>query len=74
MEVEQNLHGGVGLVHITKPKFEALQIPVPSLDEQRRIVKELETYRNEIKKMEELQAKYAAKITARLAAIWGEKT
>jgi type I restriction-modification system DNA methylase subunit/restriction endonuclease S subunit len=43
-EVEQNLHGGVGLVHITKPKFEALKIPVPPLEEQRSIVAELEGY------------------------------
>lgn len=31
-------HGGVGLRHITKGKLEAIQLPVPSLDEQRRIV------------------------------------
>ena len=43
-EVEQNLHGGVGLVHITKPKFEALNIPVPPVEEQRAIAAELKSY------------------------------
>lgn len=31
-------HGGVGLRHITKGKLEAIQLPVPSLNEQRRVV------------------------------------
>lgn len=31
-------HGGVGLRHITKGKLEAIRLPIPELDEQRRIV------------------------------------
>lgn len=31
-------HGGVGLRHITKGKLEGIHLPVPSLEEQRRIV------------------------------------
>jgi type I restriction enzyme M protein len=44
-QVEENLHGGVGLVHITKGNLERIEIPVPPLDEQERIVSELEGYR-----------------------------
>ena len=41
-EVEQNLHGGVGLVHITKGNLEKIKIPVPSLEKQRQVVEEME--------------------------------
>ncbi len=35
-------HGGAGLAHITKGKFEASELPCPPLTEQRRIVAEIE--------------------------------
>lgn len=37
-EMIRQAHGGVGLRHITKGKLEAIHLPVPSLDEQQRIV------------------------------------
>ncbi|GHV93103.1 hypothetical protein AGMMS50268_36060 [Spirochaetia bacterium] len=43
-EVEENLHGGVGLVHITKGNFEKIKLPVPPLDIQWEIVAEIEGY------------------------------
>lgn len=43
-EVEQNLHGGVGLVHITKGNLEKIQIPLPPLSVQEDIVAELDSY------------------------------
>ncbi|MFZ2341362.1 MAG: N-6 DNA methylase [Bacteroidales bacterium] len=43
-EVEQNLHGGVGLVHITKGNLEKIQIPLPPLSIQEEIVAEIESY------------------------------
>ncbi|WP_343586002.1 N-6 DNA methylase [Flavobacterium sp.] len=43
-EVEQNLHGGVGLVHITKGNLEKIKIPLPSLSVQKEIVAEIEGY------------------------------
>ncbi|MDP4093112.1 MAG: N-6 DNA methylase [Bacillota bacterium] len=43
-EVEENLHGGVGLVHITKSDLEKIKIPVPPLTVQEEIVKEIEGY------------------------------
>ncbi|MFG1379239.1 restriction endonuclease subunit S [Xanthobacter autotrophicus] len=36
-------HGGVGLAHVTKGKFEKTQIPLPPLPEQRRIVAKIES-------------------------------
>lgn len=43
-EVEQNLHGGVGLVHITKGNLEKIEIPLPPLEVQRQIVEEIAAY------------------------------
>lgn len=36
-EIIDQAHGGVGLKHITKGKLEAIQIPLPPLEEQKRI-------------------------------------
>ena len=42
--VEENLHGGVGLVHITKGNLERIEIPLPPLEVQQEIVAEIEGY------------------------------
>ncbi|HPR89764.1 MAG TPA: N-6 DNA methylase, partial [bacterium] len=42
--IEENLHGGVGLVHITKGNLEKIQIPLPPIEIQREIVAEIEEY------------------------------
>ena len=47
-EVEENLHGGVGLVHITKGNLEKIQIPLPPLDLQKEIVVEIDGYQKVI--------------------------
>jgi len=47
-EVEENLHGGVGLVHITKGNLEKIQIPLPPLEVQKEIVVEIEGYQKVI--------------------------
>ena len=47
-QVEENLHGGVGLVHITKGNLERIQIPLPPLEVQREIVAEVEGYQKVI--------------------------
>jgi len=44
VEVEENLHGGVGLVHITKGNLEKIKIPLPPLEIQKEIVAEIEGY------------------------------
>ena len=47
-EVEENLHGGVGLVHITKGNLERIEIPLPPLEVQKEIVAEIEAYQKVI--------------------------
>lgn len=47
-QVEDNLHGGVGLVHITKGNLEKIEIPLPPLEVQREIVAEIEGYQRVI--------------------------
>lgn len=43
-EVEENLHGGVGLVHITKGDLERIKIPVPPLEIQEELTNEISIY------------------------------
>jgi len=47
-EVEENLHGGVGLVHITKGNLEKIEIPLPPLEVQKEIVAEIEGHQKVI--------------------------
>ena len=47
-EIEENLHGGVGLVHITKGNMERIQIPLPPLEVQKEIVAEIDGYQKVI--------------------------
>lgn len=61
-QVEDNLHGGVGLVHITKGNLERIEIPVPPLEEQERIVEELEGYRKVIEGARQVIANYTPTI------------
>ncbi|MCX5885453.1 MAG: N-6 DNA methylase [Proteobacteria bacterium] len=67
-QVEENLHGGVGLVHITKGNLERIEIPLPPLDEQERIVAELESYRKIIEGAKQVVANY--KPTIRIDPVW----
>jgi len=46
-------HGGAGLAHITKGKFEASSIPLPPLPEQKRIVAKIEELFSELEAGEE---------------------
>ena len=69
-EIEENLHGGVGLVHITKGNLEAIEIPLPPLNEQRRIVAEIEKHQVEIRKLELRIADERAIIDATVDSVW----
>jgi type I restriction enzyme S subunit len=46
----EQAHGGAGLKHITKKKFEETRIPLPPLPEQRRIVQKMERLSEHIDK------------------------
>lgn len=74
VEVEENLHGGVGLVHITKGNLEKIKIPLPPLDVQKEIVAEIEGYKLEIARLKNLVADEEAKIQVTLARLWGDDT
>jgi len=71
-EVEDNLHGGVGLVHITKGNLEKIQIPLPPLEVQKDIVAEIEGYQAEIERLKKALSDEEKKIEATLARVWGE--
>ena len=72
-EIEENLHGGVGLVHITKGNLERIKIPLPSLAVQKAIVAEIEAEQALVNTNRELIARMEKKIQAVLARVWGEK-
>jgi type I restriction enzyme M protein len=72
IEVEENLHGGVGLVHITKGNLEKIGIPLPPLEVQKEIVAEIEGYQKVIAANRELIKRFEKKIQSTLARIWGD--
>ncbi len=73
VEVEENLHGGVGLVHITKGNLERIQIPLPPLAVQKEIVAEIEGYQNEIERLKSEIANQKKNIQKSIAMVWGEE-
>ena len=71
-QVEENLHGGVGLVHITKGNLERIAIPLPPLGVQREFVAEVEGYQREIEKHETAINDKKQKIEDAIKRVWGE--
>ncbi|MCJ7481997.1 MAG: N-6 DNA methylase [Thermodesulfovibrionales bacterium] len=67
-QVEENLHGGVGLVHITKGNLERIEVPLPSLEEQERILAELGGYQKVIDGAKQVIAHY--KPTIKIDPAW----
>lgn len=61
-EVEENLHGGVGLVHITKGDLERIKIPLPPLEIQEQITKELDEYNSIISGAKQIVVNWKPKI------------
>jgi len=55
-EMIRQAHGGVGLRHITKGKLEAIRLPVPSTDEQRRIVNQINKCLTRVGEIEDLRS------------------
>lgn len=71
-EVEDNLHGGVGLVHITKGNLERIKIPLPTLPEQNAVATEIEAEQALVAANRELIVRMEKNIQATLARVWGE--
>ena len=69
-QVEENLHGGVGLVHITKGNLERIKIPVPPLEVQKEIVAEIEAEQALVAANRELIDRFEKKIQATIARVW----
>jgi len=61
-------HGGVGLRHITKEKLEAIELPLPPLGEQRRIVARIKACMERIDEIELLRQETTRISTALLPA------
>ncbi|HHD64126.1 MAG TPA: restriction endonuclease subunit M/S [Desulfobulbaceae bacterium] len=72
-EVENNLHGGVGLVHITKGSLQQIQIPLPPLEVQQEIVAEIEKEQKMVEECKKLIAIHEQKIKDKIAEVWGEE-
>lgn len=70
-EVEQNLHGGVGLVHITKGNLERIQIPIPPPKTQQAIVAEIEAEQALVDANRELIERFEKKIQDAVGRVWG---
>ena len=70
VEVENNLHGGVGLVHITKGNLEKIHIPVPDIEIQESIVAEIEAERAIVDANRELVERMEGRIAAAIARVW----
>jgi type I restriction enzyme M protein len=69
-EVEENLHGGVGLVHITKGNLEKIFIPVPPLEEQREIVKDYKLEKRYLDGVLRLAEIFDDKANKKIAEVW----
>ena len=71
-EVEQNLHGGVGLVHITKGNLERIQIPIPPLKTQQAIVADIKAEQALVTCNRKLIERFEKKIQAAIGRVWGD--
>ncbi len=69
-EVEQNLHGGVGLVHITKGNLEKIKIPLPSITTQQKIVDLINHEQSLVESNLQLISLYKEKITLKINQLW----
>ena len=70
-EVENNLHGGVGLVHITKGNLERIRIPLPPIATQQAIVTELVSEQTLVEANGQLIERMEKKIQAVIGRVWG---
>ena len=71
-EMIRQAHGGVGLRHITKSKLEAIHLPVPKLEEQRRIVARIKECMERVEEIEGLRVDTILEAEASLPSLLNE--
>jgi type I restriction enzyme M protein len=71
-EVEENLHGGVGLVHITKRNLEKIKIPVPPMQTQKQIVEEVKAEQALVESSRKLIKIHEEKIRETIEKLWAQ--
>ena len=71
-EMIRQAHGGVGLRHITKTKLEAIHLPVPKIDEQRRLVARIKECMERVEEIEGLRADSIEEAKATLPSLLNE--
>lgn len=69
---EKSMTGAAGQQRVMYDFINGYLIAVPPLDIQRALVAELQKEQSALASLADLQAKFEAKIAARLAAVWGE--
>jgi type I restriction enzyme M protein len=69
-EIEENLHGGVGLVHITKGNMEKIKIPIPSIEVQKQIINKIESYKKNILDFKNSIEDEQQKIRTEIGKLW----
>lgn len=69
-QVENTLHGGVGLVHITKGNLENIEIYKPTLEEQKAIVAQIEKEEQYVEACKKLIELNKQKISNKIKSIW----
>lgn len=70
-EMSEHTHG-LGMKHITKKKFEELEVSIPPLDEQRRIVARIKECMERVKEIEALRTKTAEENVFLASAIFAD--
>ena len=68
----QKLGGGAAIPGITRDDVLSLKIPLPTLEEQRAIVAELEAEQGLVGANRELIERFEKKIRAAVGRVWGE--
>lgn len=71
-EVEENLHGGVGLVHITKGNLEKIKVPLPPLETQKAIVEQINGESDLVEANRKLIEIYDQKMKEAVSKIWSD--
>ena len=72
--LEENLHGGVGLVHITKGNLERIKIPLPPFSIQQQIVTRIEQEQQLINANKQLIQIFEQKIKDEINKLWQSDT